>query len=55
MMKADTLSDAERKSYLETIFRSTERLKNLVEELFELSKLEARESKPAPNLFQLLN
>ena len=53
MMKADILSDAERKSYLETIFRSTERLKNLVEELFELSKLEARESKPTPEPFSI--
>ena len=38
---------------METIFRSTERLKNLVEELFELSKLEARESKPTPEPFSI--
>jgi signal transduction histidine kinase len=46
LIKADSLSEEERKNYMETIFSSTERLKNLVEELFELSKLEARESKP---------
>jgi len=53
LMKTDTLSNAERNKYLETIFSSTERLKNLIEELFELSKLEARESKPNPELFSI--
>ena len=36
---------------MHTIFISTERLKNLVAELFELSKLEARETKPKPEPF----
>lgn len=53
LMKTDTLSNAERNKYLETIFRSTERLKNLIEELFELSKLEARETKPNPEAFSI--
>jgi signal transduction histidine kinase len=53
LMKADTLSEAERKKYTETIFSSTERLKNLVEELFELSKLEARETVPNPEPFSI--
>ncbi len=53
LMKADTLSEAERKKYMETIFSSTERLRNLVEELFELSKLEARESKANPEPFSI--
>ena len=53
LIKADTLSEEEKKNYLETIFSSTERLKNLVEELFELSKLDARESKPTPEPFSI--
>ena len=53
LIKADTLSEEERKKYLHTILNSTERLKNLVSELFELSKLEARETKPHPEPFSL--
>jgi len=53
LMKADNLSEEERKSYMQTIFSSTERLKNLVSELFELSKLEARETKPKPEPFSI--
>jgi len=53
LIKADSLSEEERKKYLQTIFNSTERLKHLVSELFELSKLEARETKPIPEPFSL--
>ncbi|MGB5287106.1 MAG: HAMP domain-containing sensor histidine kinase [Ignavibacteriaceae bacterium] len=53
LIKSDSLSDDERKKYIQTIFNSTERLKNLVAELFELSKLEARETKPNPEPFSL--
>lgn len=53
LMKADTLSEDDRKKYMQTIFSSTERLKNLVEELFELSKLEARETVPDPEPFSI--
>lgn len=53
MMKADTISDEERENYLDTIFSSTERLKNLVSELFELSRLEAREKNPNPESFSI--
>ena len=53
LIKADALSEEERKKYMHTIFNSTERLKNLVSELFELSKLEARETKPKPEPFSL--
>ena len=38
---------------MQTILSSTERLKKLVEELFELSKLEARETKPKPEAFSI--
>ena len=53
LIKADSLSENERKKYIQTIYNSTERLKNLVAELFELSKLEARETKPNPEPFSL--
>ncbi|MFI5237201.1 MAG: ATP-binding protein [Ignavibacteriales bacterium] len=53
LIKSDTLSEVERKNYMQTIFNSTERLKNLVAELFELSKLEARETKPKPEPFSI--
>jgi signal transduction histidine kinase len=52
-MKADSISDEDKKKYMQTIFSSTERLKNLVEELFELSKLEARETIPNPEPFSI--
>ncbi len=53
LIKADTLSEEDRKKYMQTIWGSTERLKKLVEELFELSKLEARETKPKPEAFSI--
>jgi signal transduction histidine kinase len=53
LMKADSISDEDKKKYMQTIFGSTERLKNLVEELFELSKLEARETVPNPEPFSI--
>jgi signal transduction histidine kinase len=53
LIKADSLSEADKKKYLQTIWASTERLKKLVEELFELSKLEARETKPKPEPFSI--
>ena len=53
LMKSDSMSDEERKEHLQTILNSAERLKKLVEELFELSKLEARETKLNLEAFQL--
>jgi signal transduction histidine kinase len=53
LIKADSLSEDEKNKYLQTIFTSTERLKKLVSELFELSKLEARESIPNPEAFSI--
>ena len=38
LIKSDTLSDDEKNTYMKTILNSTERLKTLVSELFELSK-----------------
>jgi signal transduction histidine kinase len=53
LIRADRLSEEERKKYMHTILASTESLKKLVEELFELSKLEARETKPKPEPFSI--
>ena len=47
------LSEAERVSYLSTILKNTQRLKRLVSELFELSKLEAQQSAFQPEPFAL--
>jgi len=46
LMKADDITPEQKKQYLQTILKSTERLKKLVGDLFELSKLEAREVVP---------
>lgn len=53
LIKADSLSDDEKNTYMKTILNSTERLKTLVSELFELSKLEARETKPKLEPFSI--
>ena len=53
LIKANSLSEDEKTKYLQTIFKSTERLRKLVDELFELSKLEAREKKPKPEPFSI--
>lgn len=53
MIKSDSLSEDDKKKYLQTIFAGTERLKKLVDEMFELSKLEARESVPKPEPFSI--
>jgi len=46
IMKNNKISDDERNKYLNTALESTERLRKLVDELFELSKLEAKQIKP---------
>jgi signal transduction histidine kinase len=51
LMKADSISPEQRSQYLQTILKSTERLKKLVGDLFELSKLEAKEVKPKKEPF----
>ncbi len=45
------LTDDERQRYLQTILTNTRSLKQLVAELFELSKLEARQTVPRPEPF----
>lgn len=46
LLKKDNVTEEERIRYLETIVKGSERLKKLVAELFELSKLEANQVKP---------
>lgn len=53
IIKAELLTKEERDQYLKTILTSAERLRKLVEELFELSKLEAKQTKPNPEPFSL--
>lgn len=53
MIKAESLTKEEREQYLRTVLTSTERLRKLVEELFELSKLEAKQTKPNPEPFSI--
>jgi len=53
LLKNKYLSIEEREKYLETILSSTDRLLYLVEELFELSKLEAKETNPNMEAFSI--
>ncbi|WP_372931976.1 sensor histidine kinase [Mariniphaga sediminis] len=53
MLKKDTASKEEQQKYLEIIWKSCSRLKKLVEELFELSKLETNQIKPSPEPFSI--
>lgn len=46
MMKHASLDAQKQQEYLQTIIKSTERLKRLMGDLFELSKLESRQIKP---------
>ncbi len=53
LIKSDKLNDEEKNKYLETILSSTKRLLKLVEELFELSKLEAKQIEPNHEVFSI--
>ncbi|MES2734632.1 MAG: HAMP domain-containing sensor histidine kinase [Bacteroidota bacterium] len=53
IIKADTLSPSEREKYLETVLKSTEKLKQLVQDLFEFSKFEAMQVVPQVEAFSL--
>lgn len=53
LIKSDSLTEEEKKKYIKIIHSSATRLNKLVEELFELSKLEARETKPQPEPFSI--
>jgi signal transduction histidine kinase len=51
MMKNETLSAEERMEYLQIVFEETERLDNLISQLLELSKLDAKGAHPDPEPF----
>jgi len=51
LMKADTIGREQLSQYLQTILKSTDRLKKLVGDLFELSRLEAKEIQPKKEPF----
>jgi len=53
MLKKDILSDVDKEKYIETILRSTVYLRKMVDDLFELSKFEAKEIKPNPEVFSI--
>ena len=51
IIKEDTLDTIKKDEYMKLILKSTERLKRLVADLFELSKLEARQVQPKREVF----
>lgn len=53
MIRNEKLSEQERDKYLNIILGSTDRLRKLVDELFELSKLEAKQVKPKNEAFNI--
>ena len=53
LIKEDTLSTEERHRYLDTVYKNIQRLNNLVSELFELSKLDAKQVKPNAEPFSI--
>ena len=55
IMKQGSLDAQKQQEYLQTIMKSTERLKRLMTDLFELSKLESRQIKPKLEPFFLFD
>ncbi len=53
LMKTETLPPEERRKHLKTILNSTERLSGLVGQLFEYSKLEAKQIVPQKEVFNV--
>lgn len=53
ILKKDSITADDQQKYLEIIFKSCGRLKKLVEELFELSKLQTQQVKPHPEPFSI--
>jgi signal transduction histidine kinase len=51
LIKGDRLSPEESRRYLSTVYESVQKLEKLVNELFELSKLEAKQVKPVKEPF----
>lgn len=53
LLKSSTLSEEEKQTYLKIAFENSKRLSTLVEELFELAKLDANEIQPNHESFSL--
>ena len=53
ILKKDNITKDEQQKYLEIIYKSCGRLGKLVEDLFELSKLQANQVKPQPEPFSI--
>jgi signal transduction histidine kinase len=53
LMKEEALSAEERKKYLEVVYGSSENLSGLIAQLFEYSKLEARQIEPQKEPFRI--
>jgi signal transduction histidine kinase len=53
LMKRDALPEAQQRHYLEVANRHAERLARLVEQMFELAKLDAPETEPKREVFSL--
>jgi len=53
LLKSETLSEEEKQTYLKIAFENSKRLSTLVEELFELAKLDANEIQPQNESFSL--
>ena len=53
LIKEDKLSEEKRREYLQVIMNNTQMLRTLVNELFELSKLDAREVEPNKEIFSI--
>ncbi len=53
LIKNETLSDEERKKYLDIVLSSSEKLSHLISQLFEYSKLEAKQITPVKEPFHL--
>ncbi len=51
LMKEDTISSEQRMTYLNTVFNSSEKLSKLIAQLFEYSKLEAKQIQPQKEPF----
>lgn len=54
-LKLGTLSDDQKKEYLETIRKSADKLAKLIDQLFEYSKLEADQIQPQKEPFQMVD
>ncbi len=53
LRKSDELDEAEKQQYIETALQHSQRLGNLVSELFELARLDANETRPKLEAFSL--